>query len=157
VIDQNDTVETPRELVVSPWMDSAATENGHRPGSPYVEAVWLGVIGPSATWAWQRLARLAEVRPGARIDSLDLAVSLGLGERLSRNASLSRTLRRLEGFEVVRRDDDVLAVRVRLPDVPDRRLWRLSPSARAAHERFSLRAHQIGGSASTAISSALVI
>ena len=142
MIDRADATETPRHLVVTQWTEGAPTGGGHRPGSPYVEAVWLGGIGPSATWAWQRLARLAEARPGARIESPELALSLGLGERLGPNASLSRTLRRLEGFEVLQRNDDLLAVRVRLPDVSDRRLWRLSPSARAAHERFSLRSHQ---------------
>lgn len=141
-MDDTVTAETPRELVLTQWRLTAI--GGHRPGSPYVEAVWLGLLGPSATWAWQRLARQAEARPGTRIDTVDLAISLGLGERLGKNASLSRTLHRLESFEVIQRDSDRLAVRVRLPDVPVRRLSRLSPTARLAHQRFSLEGRSGG-------------
>lgn len=91
------------------------------PGSPYVEAVWLGVLGPSATWAWQRLARIATTRPGVTIDSVDLATSLGLGDSLGSNAAISRTLARLVAFDATHRGPDIIAVRVALPDLPARR------------------------------------
>ena len=125
---------TPSLLTVVAWSDTVIETRGHRPGSPYVEAVWLGVLGPSATWAWQRLARIAAGHPGAAIDSADLAISVGLGERLGPNAAISRTLGRLVAFNVVQRKDDVIAVRVALPDLPARCVARLSASARLAHE-----------------------
>jgi hypothetical protein len=67
----------------------------------------------------------------------DLSVSLGLGENLGRNAIVSRTLARLVAFDAERRQGDTLAVRLALPDLPERRLPRLSRSARLAHERFA--------------------
>ncbi len=127
---------TPPLLTVVTWPDSVIEARGHRPGSPYVEAVWLGVLGPSATWAWQRLARIAASRPGAAIDSADLAISVGLGERLGPNAAISRTLGRLVVFGAAQRSADVIAVRVALPDLPARCVARLSASARLAHEHL---------------------
>jgi hypothetical protein len=50
---------------------------------------------------------------------------------------VSRTLARLVAFDVARRHGDTLAVRLALPDLPERRLSRLSHSARLAHERFA--------------------
>jgi hypothetical protein len=50
---------------------------------------------------------------------------------------VSRTLARLVAFDVARRQGDTLAVRLALPDLPERRLTRLSYSARLAHERFA--------------------
>ncbi|MHB1535956.1 MAG: hypothetical protein ACYC1D_15370 [Acidimicrobiales bacterium] len=127
---------TPPRLTVVAWPDAVIEAHGHRPGSPYVEGVWLGVLGPSATWAWQRLARLATSRPGVTIDSVDLATSLGLGDSLGANSAISRTLGRLVAFDVAQRGADIIAVRVALPDLPARRTARLSPSARLAHERL---------------------
>ena len=53
--------ETPPTLTLVRFSDPAVERFGHRPGSPYVEFVWLGILGPSTTFAWQRLARLAAV------------------------------------------------------------------------------------------------
>jgi hypothetical protein len=128
---------TPPRLTVVAWPDPVIEAHGHRPGAPYVEAVWLGVLGPSATWAWTRLDRLASTRPGVTIDSTDLATSLGLGESLGANSAISRTLGRLVAFDAAQRGADLIAVRVALPDLPARRTARLSPSARLAHQRLS--------------------
>ncbi len=98
------------------------------------------MLGPSATWAWQRLARLAGTRPGVTIDTTDLATSLGLGSNLGPNAAVSRTLARLVAFGAARRGADTLAVRLALPDLPARRAATLSPTGRLAHDRLS-RAH----------------
>jgi len=124
---------TPPRLTIVAWPDTVIEAHGHRPGSAYVEAVWLGVLGPSATWAWQRLARIAATRPGVTVDTVDLATSLGLGETLGANAAISRTLARLVAAQ---RSEEVIAVRTALPDLPARRTARLSPSARLAHERL---------------------
>ena len=129
--------ETPPTLTVVAFPDPVVERFGHRPGSPYVEFVWLGILGPSTTFAWQRLARQAVAVPCGNLDVADLSLSLGLGEGLGRNAMMSRTLSRLVAFDVARRYGDTLAVRLALPDLPERRLSRLSHSARLAHERFS--------------------
>ncbi len=128
---------TPSHLTVIAWPDPVIESHGHRPGTAYIEAVWLGVLGPSATWAWQRLARVATTRPGVTIDSTDLAVSLGLAESLGSHAAISRTLGRLVAFDAAQRGADTIAVRIALPDLPARRVNRLSASARLAHERLT--------------------
>jgi hypothetical protein len=129
--------QSPRTLTIVPFPDPVVERLGHRPGSPYVEFVWLGVLGPSTTFAWQRLARQAAAMSSSSVDVVDLALSLGLGEDLGRNAMVSRTLARLVAFDTARRHEDTLAVRLALPDLPARRLSRLSTSARFAHERFA--------------------
>lgn len=56
-------------------------ELGFGPTSRYVETCWLGILGPTATWAYRRIGSLAEMHPeGAEVDLADLALSLGLGE-----------------------------------------------------------------------------
>jgi hypothetical protein len=119
------------------WPDPAIQAGGHKPGSAYVEACWLGILGPSTTLCWQRLARLATTRPATAIDTADLATSLGLGDGLGRNAAMSRTLARMVSFDVAVRTDDTLAVRLALPDVPDRMVGRLSHTARLAHQHWA--------------------
>jgi hypothetical protein len=131
--------DTPGQLNLTVWSDSLVESVGHRPGSAYIEAVWLGILGPSATWCWQRLARMAAANMNA-VDTVDLAVSLGLGEGLSRSAPISRTLGRLVAFDTAHRAGDTLAVRVALGDIPERRAARLSWSARLAHEHLGRRA-----------------
>ena len=135
--------ETPPTLTLVRFPDPVVERFGHRPGSPYVEFVWLGILGPSTTLAWQRLARQAAAIPSSRIDVTDLSVSLGLGQSLGRNATMSRTLARLVSFNAGCRQGDTLAVRLALPDVPERRLTRLSYSARLAHERFAQCARSV--------------
>jgi hypothetical protein len=71
-------VETPVQLQVVAWSDPVIENLGHRPGSAYIEAVWLGILGPTTTFTWMRLARLAAARPSTTIDVVDLAVSLGV-------------------------------------------------------------------------------
>lgn len=141
--DRNTTVSprqqqtaTPEQLTVIGWRDPIVEARGHRPGSPYIECVWLGVIGPSTTLAWQRLARLAVANPGGQVESVDLARSLGLGDGLSRNAPISRTLARMVAFGAAARTGDTLAVRLALADVPQRQLRRLSRTAQLAHQRW---------------------
>jgi hypothetical protein len=115
-------------------------ELGFRPTSRYVETCWLGVLGPTATWAYRRLGSLAEVHPeGAVVDLADLALSLGLGEGTGRNSLMARALGRLVNFEAARWEGEVLAVRRRLPSLPERRVARLSASAARAHAHLTGR------------------
>lgn len=129
--------ETPVRLRVLRLPDPVVEARGHRPGSAYVEAVWLSTLGPSTTLAWQRLARLAAVRPESVVDTTDLALSLGLGEGLGRNAPVSRTLARMVVFDAARRTGDTISVRLALPDLPEHKVHRLCWSARMAHERWA--------------------
>ena len=109
---------------------------GHRPGSPYIEHVYVSSLGPSATWLWQRLARLATASPSTIIDMADLAASLGLGTNLGPNSAMSRTVNRLVLFDGARRAGNTLAVRLALPDMLPTRLARLPVSVRIAHQHL---------------------
>jgi len=123
---------TPERLQVTAWHNPAVEANGHRPGSPYIEHVYVSSLGPSATWLWQRLARIATARPSTIVDMPDLAASLGLGTNLGPNSAISRTVNRLVLFDSARRAGNTLAVCLALPDVPPNRLARLPVSGRPA-------------------------
>ena len=127
----------PPTLNITPWPDPNIDTHGHRPGSPYIEAVWLGILGPSTTLAWSRLSRIATAQPGAAVDISDLSISLGLSAHLGRNAPITRTLSRMVMFGAATRSGDTLAVRRVLPDVPERMAARLSYTARLAHRRWA--------------------
>jgi hypothetical protein len=128
---------TPTSLNVVAWPDRIVEARGHKPGSTYVETVWLGVLGPSTTLCWSRLSRIATVRPSTVVDTTDLAVSLGLSAQLGRNAPITRTLSRMVMFGAAVRSGDTLAIRRALPDVPPRMASRLSYSAQLAHRRWA--------------------
>ena len=131
--------ETPATLTVVAWPDPFVEAHGHRPGTPYIHGTWLGILGPTTTLAWERLSRIATASPNTPVDTVDLAVSLGLGENLGRNAAISRTLNRMVAFGAAIRSEDTIAVRRALPDVPERMLSRLSYTARLTHQHYGNR------------------
>ena len=130
---------TPPRMMVIAYPDPLVEAHGHRPGSPYVERVWLSALGPASTWLWTRLARVAANQPSVVIDMADLAASLGLGTELGPNSTISRTLSRMVWFDAARRAGDTLAVRTALADLPARRLARAPASARIAHQHLAAR------------------
>jgi hypothetical protein len=127
---------TPERMQVIALHNPAIETKGHRPGSSYIEHVYVSSLGPSATWLWQRLARVATGSPSTVIDMADLAASLGLGANLGPNSAMSRTVNRLVLFDGARRAGNTLAVRLALPDMPANRLARLPISVRIAHQHL---------------------
>ena len=155
MITPQQNLETPEKLNVTAWRDPLIEAAGHRPASPYVETVWLAILGPASTWGWQRLARIAGAgKPEVTLDAAEFAASIGLGTGLGRNAPLSRTLARLEAFGTLHRNGDTLGVRLALPDVPEHRAAKLCSSARLGHQRFAHR-HQTPSPAAPAPSAAV--
>lgn len=134
---QHFTDGAPANLTVVAWPDPIIEPRGHKPGSPYIEAVWLGILGPATVLCWSRLSRIAAVRPDTVVDTSDLAVSLGLSGALGRNAPMTRTLNRMVMFGTAQAHGDTIAVRRALPDVPQRMVRRLSYSAWLAHQRWA--------------------
>ena len=126
----------PTEIVLVPWEDPVVEALGHWPGDPYVEYCTLGVLGPTTTFLWMRLARICAAQASTRVDVIDLAVSLGLGEGLGANAPLPRSLGRLVQFGCAHRAGETFAVRRALPHLSQHQLSRLSWSARQAHEHL---------------------
>jgi len=124
-------------MLIIAFPDPVIEARGHRPGSPYIEKVWLSTLGPASTWMWTRLARAAASSPSTVVDMVDLAASLGLGTQLGPNGTISRTIARAVWFDAIRRSGNTLAVRTALPDLPARRLARLPASARIAHQHLA--------------------
>lgn len=140
MLSRQECLETPPKLHVTAWRDPVIEAAGHRPASPYIETVWLPILGPASTWGWQRLARIAAAsKPAVTIDAVELAASIGLGTGLGRNAPISRTIARMEAFGTLQRSGDTLGVRLALPDVPEHRAAKLCASAQMAHRRFAHR------------------
>jgi hypothetical protein len=68
------------------------------------------------------------------VNSRQLARDLGLGDSLSHNAVMSRTLSRLCQFGLAQWVDGDLAVRTMVAPVPERHLRRLSPELVRVHQ-----------------------
>lgn len=126
-------------LHIVPWLDPVADPHGVHPCSRYVELYWLGIIGPSTTWLLRRLSYGLEIHPGGLdIDLVDMARSLGLGDRMGKNSPFRRALQRLCTFELARpHGPGGLAVRTRIPPLPLRHLSRLPASLQASHRRWA--------------------
>ena len=131
----------PATITLVGWDDPLVETHGFGPRHPYIEGVWAGILGPSATLAYRRLGPLVELRVDpVDIDVVDLAVSLGLGEGTGRNALITRTLQRLVAFGAARWEPDgSYALRRALAPLPEHRLRRLSASARAFHDAQTRR------------------
>jgi hypothetical protein len=112
----------------------------HGPDDPYVEDVWLPVLGPAAYVVWRQLARRA-ARAGHETVSIPrLAAAAGLGRPLGNQSPIRRALRRLERFGLVHLDGERILVRPRLPYVTGRQLALLDPETQAIHRRHRDRA-----------------
>ena len=134
-------------IKVTPLVDTLVEAHGFRPDSIYVEYCWLGVLGPTSTFAYRRLGLIAAATPAgseAPVDLVDLAVSLGLGEGTGRNSLMARALRRLVQFGAAEWRGDALAVRRALAPLTVRQLGRLGFTARAMHHRITEQ-HRAGG------------
>jgi hypothetical protein len=130
---------TAPRLRIEPWPDPVIDHLGFAPTSPYLETVWLGVLGPTVCWAWRRFASHLELEPdGFDIDLVETARLLGLGAGVGRGSPLWRSLERAVRFEVGqwRHGRSALAVRLRVPPLPRRYLVRLPASAEQAHQAW---------------------
>jgi hypothetical protein len=126
----------PFEIVVVAWHDPVIDTVGFPVTHPYVETLWLPVIGPSTTWALRRLGVWAAACPdGVSVPLQELAGSLGIGAGVAPSAPIQRTLRRLVQFGLARWNGR-LSVRTTVPPLSARQLDRLSPALRRAHERM---------------------
>ncbi|MEZ5218598.1 MAG: hypothetical protein R2705_05935 [Ilumatobacteraceae bacterium] len=147
----------PTRLFILPWdselpwdddprsrdtSDDPGWSSGH-PGAdttidvddPYVEAFWLPLLGPSATWLIRRLIHELRDRPAGFELDLD-ATAKALGLRYSRHESTPfvRSIERCVRFGLAREvHADVLEVVTRMPVLVPGRIQRLPAAARAAH------------------------
>lgn len=107
----------------------------HGPTGAYASSVWLPVLGPTGFLLWSRLSTVA--RSTGTITREQLSADLGLGTSSGNQSALTRTLRRLEVFGIVRPTGEAtLLVFTELDWVPDRHLRRLHPAVVHRHRRF---------------------
>lgn len=135
----------PPAVLLRPWVDPVVDALGYPARSLYVEACWLPVLGPTATWLYRRLGPLVEaVDGGVELDLVELAGCLGLGTSLSRHSRLAKALARLCQFEVLRGDGRELQVRRALAPLTQRQLSRLPEAVQRTHEQLT-RARDAAG------------
>ena len=124
------------EIFVSEWVDPVVNIGGFDTCGDYVETFWLGIIGPSATWAMRFLARELEVFPnGYCINLDDTAAALGLAFR-NGTGSLERAIQRCATFGLVAQLPQSLAVRRRVPTITKRQLSRLPATLQQSHSQL---------------------
>jgi len=120
------------------WPDPVVDRLGYDPRSLYVETYWLGILGPTSTWLMRRLVAGLEEHPsGFDLDATEAALALGLGDRSGRNSPFRRAMARCVKFEVARHEGlAMLAVRRRLPPLPQRYLVRLPLTLQDRHRHW---------------------
>ncbi len=124
-------------LRVEPWTDPVLDELGHDPRSLYVETFYPAVLGPSSILLLRRLAAALELHPdGFDLDTIALALELGLGQKGGRNSPFWKTLDRTCRFGLTHRTGPVLRVRRRLAPLTLRQIERLPRHLQLTHARW---------------------
>jgi hypothetical protein len=123
---------------VDPWTDELTAEFGHDPRSAYAERFWLSIVGPSAMWLLRTIAYGFDDKPmGYDMDMLQVARTLGLGDRVGRHSPVQRAIERLCHFEVARiRGGVTLVCRPMLPWLDDRRINNLPEQLKGEHQQW---------------------
>lgn len=107
----------------------------HRPDSDYVIQCWACVLGPTATLLYRHVGTLVTQGGfGVVFSRAELAASLGVGSKLSRNGPFEHALGRLERYGAARWSGEVFEVREALADLSARMLDRAPSSVRCTHE-----------------------
>lgn len=115
----------------------------HRPDSAYVLNCWTCVLGPTATLLYRHVGNLVtRSDSGVIFSRADLAASLGLGAKLSRNGPFERALDRLERYGAARWTGDVFEVREALADLSARMVDRAPTSVHLLHDMIVADRHQ---------------
>lgn len=121
-------------LVIRPWFDPVIDTCGHDAHGRYIELFWVGVLGPSATWLYRRMAAgLAEYPDGYVLELAETAAALGLAVTPGRHSPFTRALQRTVFFGLAHQTDDGLRVRRKVPPLSRRQTDRLPEHLRAAH------------------------
>ncbi len=130
----------PSPAIIRPWIDAILDERGHDPRSAYVEHFWLSVIGPTATWIMRRFAERFDAEPtGFSLDLNHTAMSMGLSFDKGSHSPFGKALHRCAMFGLCYPTPDGLAVRRKVPTVPQRHLKRLPADLQAAHSEWARR------------------
>jgi hypothetical protein len=130
----------PKQLRIDPLQhpDHAARRAGFDLDDPYVEQVWVGLLGPSGILLLRRLPLLWREATPAHVEVADFAASLGLNHGLaSWNGRIWRTFKRLAAHRLATPlNAGSVGVFVKVPPVTDRQLTRLPGWATRTHDRL---------------------
>lgn len=131
-----------RVVRIEPWVDHVTAEIGHDPRSAYVERFWLSVLGPSAMWLIRTLAYGFDAEPdGFNLNTLDIARTLGLGDRVGRHSPVQRAVDRLCHFELAYvRGGVTLVVRPQIPWLDEFKVSRLPTQLQTEHAQWEAAA-----------------
>ena len=133
-------------LRIVPWVDPVIDTLGHDARSIYAELFYLPTLGPSTLFLLRRLVAMLERAPdGFDLSVGEIARSLGLGDRESRNSPTWRSFCRLIQFDLARDLDPeadpeerpALAVRRLVPPVNQRHLRRLPEHLQSVHDEWA--------------------
>lgn len=126
-----------QELEIRVWPDTVLDELGHDPRSHYAERYWVSVLGPSCYLALRRLVDRLEREPdGFQLQTVELALELGLGTKGGRHGPLWRSIERLCHFGMAHRQGPVLAVRRKMPPLSSRQVRRMPAHLATTHEQW---------------------
>lgn len=125
-------------LLVVAWREPVVDAIGFDPRAGYVERFWLPLLGPTSTWLMRRLAVEFDTQPdGFSIDAGDCARSIGIGNRGGRSNPFQRAIERCVRYGLARHEDnDILAVRTRMPPLTRNQVTRLPRHLRGDHKRW---------------------
>lgn len=131
-------IESPLIFPVRRWNDPLVEQLGFPVRDPYLETVWLPVVGPSVCCTMRLLGAWVTASPtGVDVNLCELAEALGLGQRLdSKHAPIRRTLTRMIRFGLADWTGTALHIRTVVPPVAQRHLDRLSPRLQRLHDQL---------------------
>lgn len=137
-------------LVVRPLVDPLVDPHplGMSPLSLEAETFYAPRLGPSSLLLARRLVMfLRPSRPEALVPLDQLGPMVGLGTGVRQHSLLNRTLIRLEGFDLIRREDPaglVLLVRTRWAPLTERQVNRLPAILQPAWRAYAREREQLG-------------
>ena len=102
---------------------------------PYLEIVWLPIVGPASVAIIRHLDRWLDGQPSARLPATELAAHCGLSLGTGRHSTLGRTLARITDFGLGRfvYDEWTLRLPAKVLPLSTRLTNRLPPAALAYH------------------------
>jgi hypothetical protein len=132
-------------LRIVPWIDPVIDTLGHDARSLYAELFYLPTLGPSTLFLLRRLVAMLERQPdGFELSVGEIARSLGLGDRESRNSPTWRSFCRLIQFDLARdletegdEERPGLAVRRLVPPINQRHVRRLPEHLQSLHDEWA--------------------
>lgn len=125
------------DLWIESWWDPLVDHWGIPIRSDRTEAIWLPVLGPTATWLLRHLdARLEASPAGASIEVTAAAQAIGVASAPGTKGPFSRALSRCAVFGLVQPVGDKVVVRRNMPPLPARYTNRLPMAMRAAHRQW---------------------